>query len=116
MGSNNLVINKLGSNNSVLVLIQESMEYMLINVFGLRRICKELEGFVKLRFFRLVTMMLQCLKEDWRTNTDYLVKQQDKLHLVIKVGENIMVTRVSGQEGGKSNVVKKEEKEGFYGN
>ncbi|GKE29633.1 zinc finger, CCHC-type containing protein [Tanacetum coccineum] len=49
------VQNKLGSSNLVLVLKQESMEYMMKNVFGLRWNCRELKGIVKLRFFRLVT-------------------------------------------------------------
>nr|GFB61153.1 hypothetical protein [Tanacetum cinerariifolium] len=46
------VQNKLGSNNLVLVLKQESMEYMVKNVFGLRWNCRELKGIMKLRFFR----------------------------------------------------------------
>nr|GEU53708.1 retrovirus-related Pol polyprotein from transposon TNT 1-94 [Tanacetum cinerariifolium] len=36
---------------------------MMKNVFGLRWNCRELKGIVKLRFFRLVTMMLQWLKD-----------------------------------------------------
>ncbi|GKD28021.1 hypothetical protein Tco_1234235 [Tanacetum coccineum] len=43
------VQNKLGSNNLVLVLKQESIEYMIKNVFGLRWNCRELKGIVKLR-------------------------------------------------------------------
>ncbi|GJW64964.1 hypothetical protein Tco_0116848 [Tanacetum coccineum] len=35
-----------------------------------------------------------------KTNMDCLVKEQEKIHLGIKVGENIMVTGVPGQEGG----------------
>ncbi|GJX04763.1 hypothetical protein Tco_0190679 [Tanacetum coccineum] len=61
------------------------MEYMMKNMFGLRWNCKELKGIVKLRFFRLVTMILQWLKDGWRTsnpeektNTDCLVKEQEK--------------------------------------
>ncbi|GJR61333.1 hypothetical protein Tco_1503495, partial [Tanacetum coccineum] len=34
-----------------------------------------------------------------KTNTDCLVKEQEKVHLGIKVGANIMVARVPGQEG-----------------
>ncbi|GJX14085.1 zinc finger, CCHC-type containing protein [Tanacetum coccineum] len=44
------VQNKLGSNNLVLVLKQESMEYMMENVFDLRWNCMELKGIMKLRF------------------------------------------------------------------
>nr|GEU66072.1 RNA-directed DNA polymerase, eukaryota, reverse transcriptase zinc-binding domain protein [Tanacetum cinerariifolium] len=40
---------KLGSNNLVMVFKQDSMEYMMKNVFGLRWNCKELKGIVKLR-------------------------------------------------------------------
>nr|GEX29438.1 zinc finger, CCHC-type [Tanacetum cinerariifolium] len=62
--SNNLVLNKLGSNNLILVLKQESMEYRMKNMFGLRWNCRELKGIVKLRFFRLVTITLQWLKDE----------------------------------------------------
>ncbi|GKF99603.1 hypothetical protein Tco_0301294 [Tanacetum coccineum] len=43
----------------------------------------------------------------WETNTDSLVKKQEKVHLGIKVGANITVTRVPGQEGAKGNVAEK---------
>nr|GEX92446.1 zinc finger, CCHC-type [Tanacetum cinerariifolium] len=65
---NHGVSNKLGSNNLVLVLKQESMEYIMKSVFSLRWNCRELKGIVKLRFFRLVTMILQWLKDSWRTS------------------------------------------------
>ncbi|GKC16877.1 zinc finger, CCHC-type containing protein [Tanacetum coccineum] len=42
-----------------------------------------------------------------KTNTDYLIKEQEKVHLGIKVGENITVTRVPGQEGVEGNVAEK---------
>ncbi|GKD06157.1 hypothetical protein Tco_1181131 [Tanacetum coccineum] len=41
------------------------------------------------------------------TNTDCLVKEQEKVHLGIKVGANITVTRVPGQEGAEGNVAEK---------
>ncbi|GJU54149.1 hypothetical protein Tco_1227863 [Tanacetum coccineum] len=41
------------------------------------------------------------------TNTDCLVKEQEKVHLGIKVGANIMVTGVPGQEGAEGNVDEK---------
>nr|GEW63737.1 zinc finger, CCHC-type [Tanacetum cinerariifolium] len=37
-----------------------------------------------------------------KTNTDCLVKEQEKIHLGIKVGVNITVTGVPGQEGAKA--------------
>ncbi|GJU99293.1 zinc finger, CCHC-type containing protein [Tanacetum coccineum] len=42
-----------------------------------------------------------------KTNTNCLVKEQEKVHLGIKVGTNIMVTGVPGQEGAEGNVVEK---------
>ncbi|GKA74160.1 zinc finger, CCHC-type containing protein [Tanacetum coccineum] len=42
------------------------------------------------------------LKE--KTNTDYLIKEQENVHLGIKVGVNIMLTGVPGQEGAEGNV------------
>ncbi|GKB48309.1 hypothetical protein Tco_0899062 [Tanacetum coccineum] len=42
-----------------------------------------------------------------KTNTDYLVKEQEKVHLSIKVGANIMVTEVPEQEGAEGNVAEK---------
>nr|GEW22492.1 zinc finger, CCHC-type [Tanacetum cinerariifolium] len=41
------------------------------------------------------------------TNTDCLVKEREKVHLGIKVGANIMVTGVPGQEGADDNVAEK---------
>nr|GEV18502.1 hypothetical protein [Tanacetum cinerariifolium] len=41
------------------------------------------------------------------TNTDCLVKEQKNVHLSIKVGANITVTGVPGQEGAASNVAEK---------
>nr|GEX01682.1 zinc finger, CCHC-type [Tanacetum cinerariifolium] len=45
------------------------------------------------------------LKEN--TNTDCLVKEQEKVHHGIKVRANIKVTRVPGQEGAEGNVAEK---------
>ncbi|GKC91386.1 hypothetical protein Tco_1152035, partial [Tanacetum coccineum] len=42
-----------------------------------------------------------------KTNTDCLVKEQEKVHLGIKMGANITVTGVPGQEGAESNVAEK---------
>nr|GEV12696.1 zinc finger, CCHC-type [Tanacetum cinerariifolium] len=42
-----------------------------------------------------------------KTNADCLVHEQEKVHFGIKVGENITVTGVPGQEGAEGNVVKK---------
>ncbi|GKB48102.1 hypothetical protein Tco_0898855 [Tanacetum coccineum] len=45
-----------------------------------------------------------------KTNTDCLVKEQEKVHLGIKVGVNIKVTGVPGQEGAEGNVVEKKKR------
>ncbi|GJT83686.1 hypothetical protein Tco_1058028 [Tanacetum coccineum] len=45
------------------------------------------------------------LKEN--TNTDCLVKEQQKVHLSIKMVTNIMVSEVPRQEGAKGNVAEK---------
>ncbi|GJY76795.1 zinc finger, CCHC-type containing protein [Tanacetum coccineum] len=45
------------------------------------------------------------LKE--KTNTDCLIKEQEKVHLGIKVGANIMITGVPGQEGAEGNIAEK---------
>ncbi|GJV78981.1 hypothetical protein Tco_1514851 [Tanacetum coccineum] len=42
-----------------------------------------------------------------KTNTDCLVKEREKVHIGIKVGANITVTRVPGQEGAEGNVAEK---------
>nr|GEX03047.1 putative multidrug resistance protein [Tanacetum cinerariifolium] len=42
-----------------------------------------------------------------KTNTDYLVKEHEKVNLGIKVGANIMVTGVLGQKGAEGNVAEK---------
>ncbi|GKA20028.1 hypothetical protein Tco_0699943 [Tanacetum coccineum] len=42
-----------------------------------------------------------------KTNTDCLVKEREKVHLGIKVGAYIMVTRVPEQEGAEGNVAEK---------
>ncbi|GJT30304.1 hypothetical protein Tco_0910579 [Tanacetum coccineum] len=47
-----------------------------------------------------------------KTNTDCLVKEQENVHLGIKVGANITVTGVHGQEGAEGNVAEK--KKGVY--
>ncbi|GJY84242.1 hypothetical protein Tco_0497618 [Tanacetum coccineum] len=88
------------------------MEYMLINVFGLRWNCRKLKRIVKMRFFRLVMMTvaqkrLEDKQLEENTNTDCLVKEQEKLHLGIKERANIMVTRVHGKEDAEGNVAEK---------
>ncbi|GKE49371.1 retrovirus-related pol polyprotein from transposon TNT 1-94, partial [Tanacetum coccineum] len=42
-----------------------------------------------------------------KTNTDCLVKEQEKVHLGIEVGANITVTEVPEQEGAEGNVAEK---------
>ncbi|GJR65108.1 RNA-directed DNA polymerase, eukaryota [Tanacetum coccineum] len=51
--------------------------------------------------------MLEDKQLEEKTNTDYLVKEQEKVQLGIKVGANITVTGVPGQEGAEGNVAEK---------
>ncbi|GJY85912.1 hypothetical protein Tco_0499938 [Tanacetum coccineum] len=46
-------------------------------------------------------------KLEEKTNTNFLVKEQEKVHLGIKMGANITVTGVPGQEGAEGNVAEK---------
>ncbi|GJT02091.1 hypothetical protein Tco_0823260 [Tanacetum coccineum] len=55
---------------------------------------------------------LEDKQPEEKTNTDCLVKEREKVHLGIKVGANITVTGVPGQEGAEGNVAKK--KKGVY--
>ncbi|GKA38982.1 hypothetical protein Tco_0731533 [Tanacetum coccineum] len=50
---------------------------------------------------------LEDKQPEEKTNTDCLVKEQKKVHLGIKVGANITVTGVPGQEGAEGNVAEK---------
>ncbi|GJX72380.1 zinc finger, CCHC-type containing protein [Tanacetum coccineum] len=51
--------------------------------------------------------LLEDKQPEEKTNTDCLVKEQEKAHLGIKVRANIMVTGVPGQEGAEGNVAEK---------
>ncbi|GJZ59373.1 hypothetical protein Tco_0818554 [Tanacetum coccineum] len=42
-----------------------------------------------------------------KTNTNYLVKEQEKVHIGIKVRANITITGLHGQEGAEGNVAEK---------
>ncbi|GKC97681.1 hypothetical protein Tco_1167956 [Tanacetum coccineum] len=50
---------------------------------------------------------LEDKKPEEKTNTDCLVKEQEKVHLGIMVGANITVTGVPGQEGAEGNVAER---------
>ncbi|GJZ60935.1 hypothetical protein Tco_0617072 [Tanacetum coccineum] len=50
---------------------------------------------------------LEDKQPEEKTHTDCLVKEQEKVHLGIKVGANIKVIGVPGQEGAEGNVAKK---------
>nr|GEV02946.1 hypothetical protein [Tanacetum cinerariifolium] len=60
------------------------MEYMIKNMFGLRWNCRELKEIVKLRFFRLATIILQRLKEDDTTRSTYLVNSSPSSTIAFK--------------------------------
>nr|GEX23672.1 zinc finger, CCHC-type [Tanacetum cinerariifolium]GEX44341.1 zinc finger, CCHC-type [Tanacetum cinerariifolium] len=48
---------------------------------------------------------LEDMPLEKKTNTKFLIKEREKVHLGIKVEKNIMVTRVPSPEGAKGNVV-----------
>ncbi|GKC99032.1 hypothetical protein Tco_1169307, partial [Tanacetum coccineum] len=50
---------------------------------------------------------LEDKQPEEKINTNSLVKEQEKVHLGIRVGANITVTGVPGQEGAEGNVAKK---------
>ncbi|GJW67402.1 hypothetical protein Tco_0121826 [Tanacetum coccineum] len=50
---------------------------------------------------------LEDKQPEERANTDCLVKEQEKVHLGIKVGANITVIGVPSQEGAEGNVAEK---------
>ncbi|GJX67731.1 hypothetical protein Tco_0303458 [Tanacetum coccineum] len=47
---------------------------------------------------------LEDKQPEEKTNIDFLVKEQEKVHIGIKVEANITVTGVPGQEGAEGNV------------
>nr|GEU96036.1 zinc finger, CCHC-type [Tanacetum cinerariifolium] len=60
---------------------------------------------------------LEDKQPEEKTNMDCLVKEQEKIHLEIKVRANITVTEVPGQEGVEGNVAtKKKVKESMKAN
>ncbi|GKA53108.1 hypothetical protein Tco_0746423 [Tanacetum coccineum] len=86
------------------------MEYKIKNVFGLRWNCRDREAEV-FEVSNDDTAVAQRWLEDKqpkeKTNTNCLVKEQEKVHLGIKVWANITVTGVPGQEGAEGNVAGK---------
>ncbi|GJV08061.1 zinc finger, CCHC-type containing protein [Tanacetum coccineum] len=56
---------------------------------------------------KLAQRWLEDRQPEEKTNTDCLVKEQEKVHLSIKVRANITVTGVPGQEGAEGNVAEK---------
>ncbi|GKA92008.1 hypothetical protein Tco_0813933 [Tanacetum coccineum] len=81
------------------------MEYRSKSVFGLR--CKAKVFQVSNDDAAVAQRWLEDKQLEEKTNTDCLVKEKEKVHLCIKVGANITVTRVPGQEGAKGNVAEK---------
>ncbi|GJX93509.1 RNA-directed DNA polymerase, eukaryota [Tanacetum coccineum] len=111
---------RLSSFARVLGFIKDSMEYKMKNVFGLRWNCRDREAEV-FQVSNDDTAVAQRRLEDKqpeeKTNTDCLVKEQEKVHLGIKVGANITVTGVPEQEGAEGNVAgKKKVKESMKAN
>ncbi|GJU12538.1 hypothetical protein Tco_1134934 [Tanacetum coccineum] len=64
-------------------------------------------GFHGVQDEKLAQRRLEDKQPEEKTNMDCLVKEQEKVHLGIKVGANITVTGVPGQEGAEGNVAEK---------
>ncbi|GKA00078.1 hypothetical protein Tco_0672628 [Tanacetum coccineum] len=74
-------------------------------------------GFHGVQDEKLAQKWLEDKQPKEKTNTDCLVKEQEKVHLGIKVGANITVTGVPEQEGAEGNVAgKKKVKESMKAN
>ncbi|GJV64738.1 hypothetical protein Tco_1475566 [Tanacetum coccineum] len=71
-------------------------------------------GFHGVQDDKLAQRRLEDKQLEEKTNTDCLVKEQKKVHLGIKVGANITVTGVPGQEGNVAE--KKKVKESMEAN
>ncbi|GJX80271.1 hypothetical protein Tco_0328420 [Tanacetum coccineum] len=88
-------------------------EKRVVGLIGGRWNCRELKGIVKLRFqvsnddAAVDQRQLEEKQLEEKTNTNCLVKEQEKVYLGIKVAENITVTGVPGQEGAEGNVAEK---------
>ncbi|GJZ68623.1 hypothetical protein Tco_0631863, partial [Tanacetum coccineum] len=59
---------------------------------------------------QLAQRRLEDKQPEEKTSTDCLVKEREKVHLGIKVGANITVTGVPGQEGAEGNIAEKKKK------
>ncbi|GJW41618.1 hypothetical protein Tco_0067463 [Tanacetum coccineum] len=69
-------------------------------------------GFHRVQDEKLAQRRLEDKQPEEKTNTDCLVKEREKVHLGIKMGANITITEVPGQEGAEGNVAEK--KKGVY--
>ncbi|GKC75280.1 hypothetical protein Tco_1126054 [Tanacetum coccineum] len=69
-------------------------------------------GFHGVQDEKLAQRRLEDKQPEEKTNTDCLVKEREKVHLGIKMGANITVTGVPGQESTEGNVAEK--KKGVY--
>ncbi|GJT30464.1 retrovirus-related pol polyprotein from transposon TNT 1-94 [Tanacetum coccineum] len=90
LGSSNLVLNKLGSNN-----------------LGAQGNCEAGVFQVSNNDAAVTQRRLEDKQLEEKTNTDCLVMERETVHLGIKVGENITVTEIPGQEGAEGNVSEK---------
>nr|GEY39037.1 hypothetical protein [Tanacetum cinerariifolium] len=76
---------------------------------GLKQLGSKQVGFKKLgnRIPWMAQRRLEDKQPEEKTNTDCLVKEQENKHLDVKLGANITVTGVHGQEGAEGNVAVK---------
>ncbi|GJV52837.1 hypothetical protein Tco_1448578 [Tanacetum coccineum] len=81
---------------------QVGFKYLGVKQVGFKQLGPSVETGVHVAQKRLEDKQLEE-----NTNTDCLVKEQEKLHLGIKERANIMVTRVHGKEDAEGNVAEK---------
>ncbi|GKD45894.1 hypothetical protein Tco_1270539 [Tanacetum coccineum] len=110
---------RLSSFARVLGFIKESMEYKIKKRVWFEVELQRVQGDREAEVFQVSnddTAVAQRRLEDKqpeeKTNTDCLVKEQEKVHLGIKVGANITVIGVPELEGAEGNVAEK--KKGVY--
>ncbi|GJV58782.1 zinc finger, CCHC-type containing protein [Tanacetum coccineum] len=119
-----VMMTRIRKKNCVYTLEAEEMTFGVQNhggskQVGLKKLGSKQVGFKqtghrKVGFKQLGPVVQRRLEDkqlEEKTNTDCLVKEQKKVHLGIKVGENITVTGVPEQEGAEGNVAEKKKVE-----
>ncbi|GJV35958.1 zinc finger, CCHC-type containing protein [Tanacetum coccineum] len=99
----------IGGKMGVLVVLGKQVRFSFVSGF---KKSDYLEYKVSNDDTAVAQIRLEDKQPEENINTDCLVKERENVHLGIKVGANITVTRVPGQEGAEGNVAEK--KKGVY--